>query len=282
MANLKLTKESTNSEIKEYFTAVLNLSQSNREFPVSIDDVWPLVYGKKSDAVEALINNEQFIKDVDYQVLRKNPQNPKGGRPTTEYYLTTSCLEYFIARKIRSVFEVYRQVFHKAVQAIAVPQTFAEALMLAAKQQQAIEEKQRLIEQKNIEIEQKNTEIVELSTAITEMQPKVSYVDTILQCKDTVQVTIIAQDYGKSAKAFNVLLRNMQIQRKVGTTWVVRAKYLQCGYVQSETFEYPHSDGTKGARVYTKWTQKGRLFLYETLKKHGILPLVEQTEQAKK
>ena len=74
MANLKLTKESTNSEIKEYFTAVLNLSQSNREFPVSIDDVWPLVYGKKSDAVEALINNEQFIKDVDYQVLRKNPQ----------------------------------------------------------------------------------------------------------------------------------------------------------------------------------------------------------------
>lgn len=92
MANLKLTKESTNSEIKEYFTAVLNLSQSNREFPVSIDDVWPLVYGKKSDAVEALINNEQFIKDVDYQVLRKNPQNPKGGRPTTEYYLTTSCL----------------------------------------------------------------------------------------------------------------------------------------------------------------------------------------------
>lgn len=79
MANLKLTKESTNSEIKEYFTAVLNLSQSNMEFPVSIDDVWPLVYGKKSDAVEALINNEQFIKDVDYQVLRKNPQNPKGG-----------------------------------------------------------------------------------------------------------------------------------------------------------------------------------------------------------
>lgn len=224
------------------------------------------------------------MQDIDYQMINQKVKaaNAAGYVIEHKYYLATSCLEYFIARKVRSVFEVYRQVFHKAVQAIAVPQTFAEALMLAAKQQQAIEEKQRLIEQKNTEIEQKNTEIVELSTAITEMQPKVSYVDTILQCKDTVQVTLIAQDYGKSAKAFNVLLRNMQIQRKVGTTWVVRAKYLQCGYVQSETFEYPHSDGTKGARVYTKWTQKGRLFLYETLKKHGILPLVEQTEQAKK
>lgn len=139
------------------------------------------------------------------------------------------------------------------------------------KQQLALENKRQAEE-----IEAKTTEITELNTAISEMQPKVSYVDTILQCKDTVQVTVIAQDYGKSAKAFNILLRNFGIQRKVGTAWVLYGKYIANGYVQSKTFTYTRSDGTQGARSYTEWTQRGRLFLYEMLKNKGILPMIEQ------
>lgn len=105
-----LSKESSESEIKAYFIAVLKLSQSDDEFPVNLDEVWMLVYGQKSDAVSAL--KLDFIENVDYQVLRKNPQNPNGGRPTNEYKLTVSCMEFFIARKVRAVFEVYRKVFH--------------------------------------------------------------------------------------------------------------------------------------------------------------------------
>lgn len=157
-----------------------------------------------------------------------------------------------------------------------LPETYLDALkqLVASeeqKQQLALENKRQAEE-----IEAKTTEITELSTAISEMQPKVSYVDTILQCKDTVQVTVIAQDYGKSAKAFNILLRNFGIQRKVGTTWVLYGKYIANGYVQSKTFTYTRSDGTQGARSYTEWTQRGRLFLYEMLKNKGILPMIEQ------
>ena len=275
---ITLSKQSSPEQVKAYFTAVLNLSQSNKEFPVDFDEVWQLVYTAKNKAVEEL--KDKFLQDVDYQLINQKVQaaNPQGYVWEHKYYLTTSCLEFFIARKVRSVFEVYRQVFHKAAQTFAVPQTFAEALMLAAKQQQAIEEQQRQLEQKDTEIKAKNTEIVQLSAAVTEMQPKVSYVDTILQCKDTLQTTIIAQDYGMSAKALNILLRNLKIQRKVGTTWVVYGKYLQCGYVQSKTFTYDRHDGTQGARTYMCWTQKGRLFLYDTLKRHDILPLIEQQE----
>lgn len=139
------------------------------------------------------------------------------------------------------------------------------------KQQLALENKRQAQE-----LEVKDAQITELNTAVSEMQPKVSYVDTILQCKDTVQTTIIAQDYGKSAKAFNILLRNFGIQRKVGTAWVLYAKHIANGYVQSKTFTYKHKDGTDGARTYSEWTQRGRLFLYDTLKKHGILPMIEQ------
>lgn len=148
-----------------------------------------------------------------------------------------------------------------------VPQSFAEALMLAAKQQEQIEEQQR-------QLEANSKEIVELNGAIAEMEPKVTYVDMILASKETVTTTQIAQDYGQSAKAFNVLLRNFGMQHKVGGQWVLYAKHLPFGYVQSDTFPIVHKNGTNGTVMHTKWTQKGRLFLYEELKKHNVMPLI--------
>lgn len=153
-----------------------------------------------------------------------------------------------------------------------VPQSFAEALMLAAKQQEQIEEQQR-------QLEANSKEIVELNGAIAEMEPKVTYVDMILASKETVTTTQIAQDYGQSAKAFNILLRNFGVQHKVGGQWVLYAKHLPFGYVQSDTFPIVHKNGMSGTVMHTKWTQKGRLFLYEELKKHNVMPLIEQNKK---
>lgn len=110
----QLSKSSSSEEIKKYFSAILKLAKASEEFPVNLDEVWMLVYSRKSDAVDAL--QRDFVENDDYQVLRQNPQNPQGGRPTNEYRLTVSCLEYFIVKKVRSVFEVYRKVFHKAAE----------------------------------------------------------------------------------------------------------------------------------------------------------------------
>lgn len=120
---LQLTKQSTDQEIKAYFEEVLRLTRDSEEFPVNLDDVWPLVFGRKEEAVRALKNDSLFVEDIDYQVLRRNAENPdsftqrcvkpQGGRPTNIYMLSVPCLEFFIARKVRPVFEVYRQVFHK-------------------------------------------------------------------------------------------------------------------------------------------------------------------------
>ena len=120
---LQLTKQSNAQDIKVYFEEVLKLSRDSEEFPVNLDDVWPLVFGRKEEAVRALKNDKLFVENIDYQVLRKNAENPdsftqrsakpQGGRPTNIYMLSVPCLEFFIARKVRPVFEVYRQVFHK-------------------------------------------------------------------------------------------------------------------------------------------------------------------------
>lgn len=77
MLELILSKKSSESEIKSYFNAVLELSKSDNEFPINLDEVWMLVYGRKEEAVRALTSSEQFIENIDYQVLRKNAETKK-------------------------------------------------------------------------------------------------------------------------------------------------------------------------------------------------------------
>ena len=130
-----LTKGSSSEEIKNYFQAILKLSQADNEFPINLDEVWPLVYSRKEESVRELTAN--FIQDVDYQVFRKKAENlTQGGRPSNVYHLTLSCMEFFIARKVRPVFEVYRQVFHGVAQgklAISGKPTRAEGYTLKEK-----------------------------------------------------------------------------------------------------------------------------------------------------
>lgn len=110
---------------------------------------------------------------------------------------------------------------------------------------------------------------------IAELQPKADYVNQILKSTSSVKTTQIAKDYGMSARAFNKLLYELGIQYRVGDQWVLYAKYQACGYIRSVTYEYRHRDGRLDVKMCTEWTQKGRLFLYETLKKEGYLPLME-------
>lgn len=149
-----------------------------------------------------------------------------------------------------------------------IPTTFSEALRLAAAQQEQIEEQQRLL------VAQGQT-IADQNAAIAELHERTSYLDQILNSKSTVTTTQIAQDYGMSAKKFNIELRNLKIQRKVGGQWILYAPYNTMGYVHSETF-IPECSTTGKVVMTTKWTQKGRLFLYDTLKKKGVLPLIER------
>lgn len=148
----------------------------------------------------------------------------------------------------------------------------ARAVLVA---QDTIEKQSKQIaEQQKLLVAQGQT-IADQNAAIAELHERTSYLDRILASKSTVTATQIAQDYGMSAKKFNAELRDLKIQRKVGSQWILYAPYNTMGYVHSDTFALECS--TTGKVVMTtKWTQKGRLFLYETLKKKGILPLIER------
>ena len=152
-----------------------------------------------------------------------------------------------------------------------VPQTFSQALMLAARQQEEIERQKAALAQQG-------EEIVKLSNEVMTMKPKATYYDLILNNPSTVTITQIAQDYGMSAKKFNQILCDFRIQHKVNKQWILYADNINKGYVQSKPTNIPLSNGTEKVVYNTEWTQKGRIFLYEKLKQAGILPMIENKD----
>lgn len=152
----------------------------------------------------------------------------------------------------------------------SVPQNYLEALKSLVK---AEEEKQQLALENKKQQEQILTiskTNMELGNKITEMLPKVSYYNA------TMTVTQIAQDYGMSAMRLNKELESMRIQHKVRGQWILFAQFLEGGYVHSRAVDILRSDGRHDVKYNTEWTTKGRIFLYESLKAKGILPLIEQ------
>lgn len=132
-----------------------------------------------------------------------------------------------------------------------------------------------LIAQKTIEARDKA--LTTANDTIKQLKPKADYVDMVLQSKGLLNVTQIAQDYGMSAVTFNKLLEELDIQYRDKRTgqWILYAKYKKLAWVGSTSTNITRSDGTPDVAVHTKWTQKGRLGLYETLKKNGYVPIME-------
>lgn len=138
-----------------------------------------------------------------------------------------------------------------------VPHSFAEALRLAAD----LEEKNQLLEQQ-----------------IAEYEPKISYLDMILSSTDTVATSQIAADYGMSAIALNKLLNQLGVQHKVSGQWILYRKHMNQGYTKSHTSEIPKADGGVKVVMNTKWTQKGRVFIYNLLITEGYYPQMDLEE----
>ena len=207
-----------------------------------------LVYPRKDHAVRALIEN--FMQGVDYQVLPKNGENSKGGRPTDIYKLSVPCMEFFIARKVRVVFDVYRTVFHKVANSftpsyqIEDPIERAEAWIEEQKARQALE-------RKNAEVER----------MIANQQPKVDYYDKVLNSTSTMTTGQVAACFGMSAIALNKKLCAIDMQYKQSGMYFLKHPYSSYHLSDVRTYPYNKADGTVGTKQYLVWNERGKQFL---------------------
>lgn len=183
-----------------------------------------------------------------------------GGRPEINHAIKLDMAKEIAMIQRNEKGKEVRQYFIQVEKDFNSPEKImARALMLADKQI------------KTLQLE--NTQQKQI---IGELKPKADYLDTILKNKSIMTVTAIAKDYGMSATQFNKKLHQLGVQFKQSEQWFLYRQYQNCGYTHSKTTEITHKDGTKELKLNTEWTQKGRLFLYELLKKNGLVPTIER------
>ena len=112
---------------------------------------------------------------------------------------------------------------------------------------------------------------------VNELQPKADYYDSILKNKSLMTISVIAKNYGMSAKGMNTLLHDLGVQYNHSGTWLMYSKHQNKGYTHTEMIPV---QGSEKLVPSTKWTQKGHIFIYELLKSNGVLPLIEQKDLA--
>lgn len=145
----------------------------------------------------------------------------------------------------------------------------AEAAMAWAKEYK----EKKVLQIENKQLEEEN---IQLALENQELKNDKNYLDLIMRSKALLTVSQIAQDYGMSGKALNKQLAQMGIQYSINGQWILYARYKDCGYVSSRSIDITRADGRPDVVLHTEWTQAGRKFLYEELKKQGIIPMLER------
>ena len=201
-----------------------------------------------------------FSEHSDFEVIVKNDENSKGGRPATDYQLTIEMAKEICMIQRSEKGKQARQYFIELEKKWNDPeQVMYRAMEYARKQLDQFKLENSMLKQIN-----------------NELKPKADYYDDILKNKGLVTTTAIAKDYGMSARAFNMKLHELGVQYKQSHQWFLYTKYQDKGYTHSETVEIVLSDGRPDVKMNTKWTQKGRVFLYELLKSKDVLPVIER------
>ena len=209
-----------------------------------------------------------FNENIDYRAITQKRVTAQGNETTYNDHEITLDMAKEIAMIQRSEKgKQIRQYFLELEKKWNSPEAVMNrALEYSRKQVQAL-----LQTNEKLELENKMKD-----QQLNELKPKADYYDQILQSKSLVLISQIAKDYGYGAPTMNKKLHELGVQYKQGGQWLLYSKYQNKGYTHSRTINITRSDGRSDVRMQTEWTQKGRLFLYELLKKNGILPIIEQ------
>lgn len=265
MCNIVLSDDLS---IRSYFEKVLNLSKLGDKFPVNLDDVWPLVYSAKEKAVRALVSSDQFMQGIDYEILATNGENITVGRPVNVYMISISCMEYFIARKVRSVFNVYRDVFHKVINKI--PSSYSEALRMYADE---VEAREKAEKEARLALEAKRIS----DNIIKEQAPMVEFAKTAEIAQETdmlireVREKLEAHGYDIAEKNLRILLEDKKFFAKTGKRWLLSQRMIDSGYAR---YRYRNDDEFYGTNtVYV--TPKGFQWIVSKISKEWMPRFLE-------
>jgi len=205
-----------------------------------------------------------FVEDKDFSSFLSEST---GGRPAFDHRLSIAMAKELCMIQRSAIGREFRQYFIKVEENWNSPESvMARALSFANQRLDMLRNQNQSLERM----------VAVQNQQISEMRPKVSYYDVVLQCKDLVPISVIAKDYGWSAKRMNSYLYEKGVQYKQGNIWLLYQKYAEKGYTSTKTFNTPGNNGELHNHVHTYWTQAGRLFIYDLLRVDCIMPLIER------
>ena len=257
-------------------------------FVVKVENINGILVTTSNRVAEELgVNHKDLLEKIDGYIEKFNsaelsaqfyiPHNYKdrSGKTNRNYLITKKGVAQLVggySAAVEKAFELnvnYINEFERMENYIKgefqLPKTFAEALRLAADQQEQLE---------NLKVENETQKQI-----IGELQPIKEYVDTILSSDDTMTITQIAADYGLSGIKLNQILHQDKIIRNVGGQWLLYSEYMNKGYTKSSTVVIKRKDGTEKVIPTTKWTQKGRLKIHNILTEHGYLANMDKEKK---
>ena len=226
--------------------------------------------------IKARIAKYGFEENTDYTIV-ENLSSPNlvssksRQQKLLDYYISVDMAKELAmvenndkGREARKYFIECEKQFRKNIED-SIPRTLPDALEAYALELRKHERTKLLLE--------------EAKEVIDSNKPKIRYHDIVLNCTDLLTITQIAQDYGISNQKLNRILveENIQYKDKSGV-WLLYISYNAQGYAQTSTHTYQDKHGNYHSRLHLKWTQKGRLLIYDLLKSKGILPICEQED----
>ena len=263
---IKLTQQSINNEMIK----TVNARELHRELGVGRDfSTWI------KSRLETLgsIENEDYITS---EVLLPKSGEQRGGHNRLEYHITLDLAKHLammekseIGKKVRDYFiqceKELREISSKARYQLEIINASSEVDRMVALNEYEVGYVRPL-----------EMKVEEQAKTIEQSKPKLKYHDIVLSCSDLMTITQISQDYPISNQKLNKILADKGIQYKDKSgMWCLYVQYGAQGYAQTHTHTYQDKDGNYHSKLYLKWTQKGRLFIYDLLKEEGILPTCE-------
>lgn len=135
-------------------------------------------------------------------------------------------------------------------QSSGVPQSFAQALMLAAKQQEMIE-----AQQKQLEVQ----------------QPKVEFFDAVAESKTAIEMKLIANTLHFKNVGRNKLFCILREQGILNSGNVPYQRFIDCGYFRTIEQKYTVPSGETRINIKTLVYQRGLDYIRKILKRLGYV-----------
>lgn len=94
------------------------------------------------------------------------------------------------------------------------------------------------------------------------------YLRQVVEAESELTITEIAKELGMSGRALNSILIEKEIIYKLGKSYVLYAKYQDKGLTKTRTELFVH-EGKQMTSWQLVWTQRGRKFIHELIRKKG-------------